>query len=528
MKKVLLTLISAILFTFTVSAQNPPDYWPTTEWKHASPESCGVNSELLLMILGNTDFDKLGLHSLVIIRKGYIVAEAYRYPYTRDTRHPVYSVTKSFVSTLIGIALDEGLLDNVSQKVLPFFPGRGTAINDKRKQALSLQDLLTMQSGMEWAEINLEYSDPKNTVNLMAIHPDWIDFVLSQPVQKEPGKTFNYNSGDCHLLTGILNKTTEGKAGEFAGEKLLAPLGITDYAWLKDPEGIITGGWGLAMKTEDMAKLGYLYLHKGEWEGRQIVSRQWVEEAIKPRTVSDMIMNRGKSYGYLWWLMDSDIYSAQGFGGQYIFVFPDKDLVIATTGNIDYRYIPEIYSLLMREIPDALLSDEPIQAAPKEAAELKRYLENLSEPEMNPLPAVPDFFKAARGSKFNFEKNPEGLISLTLTAVRSDEMEWELVQDGGGPTPFVFRFTSGLDNHYRESPADIPWYNGYFSGNRIPLVSRVTGVSAKSVTMETSLRGISGYSWLDTVEIRDTTLLFTRRNKSTGREITVKGSTGPR
>jgi CubicO group peptidase (beta-lactamase class C family) len=523
MRKALSILALSLLPLISGCAQSKPDYWPTDGWKRAVPETVGVDSGKLHASLESRDFDALGIHSIVVIRDGYIVAEAYRYPYSRETRHLIYSCTKSFTSALIGIALDEGLISGVDQKVLPFFPDNSSGKKDKRKEAMTLKDLLTMQSGLNWSEINLSYMDPGNSVNLMSASPDWIGYVLSTPMLVSPGRTFDYNSGASHLLAGILDKATGGKTEDFAREKLLTPMGITDYHWMKDPWGIPTGGWGLAMKTEDLAKLGYLYLNGGEWDGRQLVSRRWVGESVKRHTGSDMVFNRGYGYGYQWWIMGKNIYSAQGYGGQYVFVIPDKNMVIAVTGNIDYRQVTEIYRLLMTDIPAAAVSDKPLPANPEKAEALISWQTRLAEPERKPPVTIPEPIRGITGKPIRFDRNPWGFISMTLTAIRGDELDWVLVYDFDGTGAQNLVVTSGLDNCYRISQCDVPFYNDYFTDKRTPVLSRVKGSTANALSIESGYRGITMTHWTDTLEVQGKTVVLKRVLLYNSGSVTVKG-----
>jgi CubicO group peptidase (beta-lactamase class C family) len=294
--------------------------WPTDGWTSASPESQGMDSGKMAEMSQTTA--KLGLHSLIVIRHGVIVSETYYPPYTAETRHELYSVTKSFMSTLVGIAVDQGLL-TVDNLVLGFFPDHTFANLDARKQAMRVDDLLSMASGLDWAE-----GDP--TYQAMYRSDDWVQYVLDLPMAVDPGSKFLYCSGCSHILSAIV-QTASGKNGRtFAQENLFEPLGIA-FDWDADSQGIPIGGWGLQITPRDMAKLGYLYLHQGMWDGRQIVSPQWIKAATQKH--SD---NGGGGYGYQWWLQpDLGGYSALGRYGQTIFVQPELDLIVVTTAQVN-------------------------------------------------------------------------------------------------------------------------------------------------------------------------------------------------
>lgn len=300
------------------SPVNQSTPWPTAGWMSASPESQGMDSARLDEML--TAAKGLGLHSLLIVRHGLIVSETYYPPFTAETRHDMYSVTKSFISTLVGIAVDQELL-SVDDLALGFFPAQTFANLDPRKQAMTVDNLLTMSSGLNWVEGDPAYS-------AMYRSPDWSQYVLDLPMATDPGSRFVYCSGCSHVLSAILQAASGENTRDFAQENLFDPLGI-QVEWETDSQGIPIGGWGLQVTPRDMAKLGYLYLHQGMWEGRQIVSSEWVQSATQKQIETD-----GGGYGYQWWLNpDLGGYSAQGRYGQTIFVQPELDLVLVTTAH---------------------------------------------------------------------------------------------------------------------------------------------------------------------------------------------------
>ena len=267
----------------------------------------------------------LNLHSLLVIRNGYLVSETYFGSHQQDTRHETYSVTKSFVATLIGMAIDKGYIDGVEHRIVDFFPERTLANLDEQKEAMTLNDVLTMRSGLDWQEGDAAYG-------AMYRSPDWVQFMLDKPMVWPPGSQFNYCSGCSHLLSAILQQTTGMNTRDFAEEYLFEPMGVSNAVWDTDGAGIPIGGWGLQMTPREMAKLGHLYLHHGAWEGQQIVSASWVEEATKGHTKAEDEWG----YGYQWWTYPpAGAYAAWGLYGQTIFVIPESDLVVVTTAEMD-------------------------------------------------------------------------------------------------------------------------------------------------------------------------------------------------
>ena len=317
----------------TLSATNSTS-WPTEDWRSSSPEEQGMDTQKLAEMLTAVRERGLNLHSLLVIRHGYLVSETYFGSYDQATRHELYSCTKSFISTLIGIALDKGILSGTDQRLVNFFPGRTFANLDRQKRDMTLEDVLTMRTGLDWQE-----GDPA----IMALYqsPDWVQFMLDKPMIAEPGTGFNYCTGCSHLLSAILSQETGMNTRAFAEQYLFKPLGITNAKWDTDSQGIPIGGWGLQITPRDMAKLGYLYLRNGEWDGTQIVSANWVQNATQQHvdTGGDL------GYGYQWWIDPSlQAYTALGMDGQTIFVVPGYDLIIVTTAAMDGH--DEIFRLI--------------------------------------------------------------------------------------------------------------------------------------------------------------------------------------
>jgi CubicO group peptidase (beta-lactamase class C family) len=308
--------------SFTVT---PNIFWPTQGWHSSTPEEQGMDSSRLASMMEWIHQARLNLHSLLIIRHGTIVSETYFGSYHQNDLHQLYSCTKSFIATLFGIALDRGDIQSISRSVMDFFPGRTFANMDSQKQAMTLEDLLTMRSGLDWLEGD-------STLREMVMSPDWAKYVLDKPMVQAPGSLFNYCSGCSHVLSTVLQQATDMNLHEYAARNLFEPLGITHVQWESDPSGIPNGGWGMHLTPRDMAKLGYLYLHNGVWDGHQVVSTIWVQTATQKHTKTDGTLD----YGYLWWVLPSlNSYAALGLEGQTIFVDPKADLIVVTTAATD-------------------------------------------------------------------------------------------------------------------------------------------------------------------------------------------------
>jgi CubicO group peptidase (beta-lactamase class C family) len=295
----------------------------------SSPESQGMSAKGILDFANAVETDRLNLHSLMILRQGKVVAEGWWAPYAPDLKHTLYSLSKSFTSTAIGLAVAEGKL-KVDDKVVSFFPDEKPATVSANLAAMRVRDLLSMSTG----------HDKDTTGKLRESGSDnWVKSFLTQPVEHEPGTFFVYNSGATYMLSAIIQKLTGQTLLEYLKPRLFQPLVIEDADWEVDPNGINTGGWGLRVKTEDIAKFGQLYLQKGEYNGKRILPAAWVEEATRSH-----IMSKGSNrkpedddwqqgYGYQFWRCRNGAYRGDGAFGQYCIVMPKEDMVVAITSE---------------------------------------------------------------------------------------------------------------------------------------------------------------------------------------------------
>ena len=329
-------VVSTLILAVPIEAQSDRTVaiWPTLEWATLSPGTQGMNSTALEEVYDNVRNSGVGIRSLLVVRHGYLVAEEYFTPQLYDVNdtHILFSVTKSFVSCLIGIAIDMGFIHNTSQLLLDFFPNRTIANLDAWKEAITLEDVLMMRSGFQWDEDNyVEYND----FFAMRDSDDWAQYVLDRPMAHEPGSTFYYNSGNSHLLATIINVTTGRTPLDFADQYLFSRIGIGERFWTTDPLGINVGGSNLALTPQSMAKLGLLYLNNGTWNDQQIVSSEWVHSSNHgPTTPYSQI-----SYGYQWWIDDDNgWYSARGYNGQFIYVIEEHDIVVVFTSDTGEYY----------------------------------------------------------------------------------------------------------------------------------------------------------------------------------------------
>jgi CubicO group peptidase (beta-lactamase class C family) len=328
---------------------SPPDETPQDEYLVDSlpgyiDQPLELDKEKLAILVEDIEEGEYGkIHSLIIIHYDSLVLEEYFMGWTRHMRHPCNSVTKSFTSALIGIAVEQGYIDGADEKLLGFFPEYDDIENlDTRKESITLENVLTMTAGFEWDEVSTPYwdecgnLDPENDAVKAGTSDDEIKYMLDLPMSDYPGTKWNYNSGGTDLLSGIIRNKTGNSAEEFASENLFSALGITNWEWLKDSNGLTITSMGLYLHPVNMAMLGYLYLKNGALNGKQIVPENWVKESTSMKipvyipATDETVAN----YGYQWWLTkDGYTFYASGYGGQSIFVTPALNLIVVMTAD---------------------------------------------------------------------------------------------------------------------------------------------------------------------------------------------------
>ncbi len=353
---------------FCISLYITAPVWAQS-WETSTPDKEGVDTQILENIHQDIQSGKYGLidHFLVIRHGKIIVDHSYKqdyesiaagydtanfqfnydhpdwHPYYKSTNlHSLQSVTKSVTSALLGIAMDEGLIKSTDIQPMMMFNGYEQDM-DPRRLAITLEDLLTMRSGIQWDEMT-DYDD-NNSCIIMELKDDWIQFVLSQPMKTDPGTAFDYNSGVSVLLGKLVRIATGKRIDKWAEEKLFGPLGITEYDWKETPLGEMDTEGGLYLSAHDLAKVGYLFLQDGKWEGTQIISEEWVQKSTSPiiPDISPSNNRKDSGYGYQWWVPLNEngatkLFAGNGYGGQFLMVSPEHDLVVVFNGwNIHGR-----------------------------------------------------------------------------------------------------------------------------------------------------------------------------------------------
>ncbi len=257
--------------------------------------------------------------------------------YRKSDLHTLQSVTKSVTSALIGIAIGRGEIPGVEVPILRYFDAAAVASLDERKKRIVLRDLLTMTAGFKWDEDSVPYTDKANSCAAMEASADWARYVIDQPMEHDPGRVFRYSSGVSELLAHILLKATGRQADEYAMDHLFKPIGIERFYWKRTPTGLPDTEGGLYLTRSDLARFGSLYLHDGVWEGKRILPKGWVAETMRPRADPGMPGTPGVRYGYQWWLLPwgeakHSAWTCWGYGGQFLFVVPERDLIAVFNG----------------------------------------------------------------------------------------------------------------------------------------------------------------------------------------------------
>ncbi|WP_234906232.1 serine hydrolase [Rhizobium rhizogenes] len=419
--------------------------WPTKEWLTSTPEEQGMDSAALAKLVAygaRNSFD-----SLLVVRHGRIVTEAYYAPYTGDISHNLFSSTKAITATLLGMVYKDGLLDSLDHPVLDFFSDRQIANVDDRKKAITVQNLLDMTPGLDWDQ-GFE-GGKQQTMFDLARSSNWTQFILDRPMAHAPGEVFNYSNGNPDIVSAAITRLTGKPAEDYARERLFAPLGILDWHWERDPQGLSKGEGMLYLLPRDMAKIGYLYLRHGEWEGKQLLPSGWAD-ILDHRLVNVHASDDpNESYtNFIWVFPDRHAYMANGKNGQLIMVFPDLDAVVVTTARkqVDYK-------ALINAVSRAAKSDVALSSNPGAAAQLANVIGDVAVEKPTPVNPAPEIAAAISGKTYALSENAFGLKSFMLDLAQPHphfDVEFSLHYPAGSSVRYSFPI--GLDGFYRKGP----------------------------------------------------------------------------
>lgn len=383
-----------------VSTTSPA--WAGKPLPRSLPEAQGVDSGGLGRFVSELERRVDAVHSLMLVRHGKVVAEGYWAPYRAEDRHVMYSVTKSFTSTAIGFASQEGRL-SVDDTLLSHFPEHAPKKPDSNMQQMRLRDLLRMSTGHD--------QDPSEKVR-EAKQGAGVKAFLATRVADKPGTHFLYNSGGTYMLAAVVQKVSGQTVQEYLTPRLFEPLGIDTPTWAMSQEGINKGAGGLFLHTEDLAKFGQFYLQKGVWEGRQLLNQTWVSAATSLQTATggNPQSNWDHGYGYQFWRNKVQGFRADGAYGQFAMVLPELDTVVAiTSGTGDMGAVMDtVWESLLPALRPAALTPNP-----KGHARLQAQLAKLELPPQSGQPTGP-LSKQLAGEVYRLRKNELGLKSASL------------------------------------------------------------------------------------------------------------------
>lgn len=378
----------------------------THELPRTSPEQQGIASSAILQFIESLERQMHEVHSFMLLRHGSIVAEGWWSPYERNYPHMLFSVSKSFTATAVGIAISEGYFA-LDAQVLSFFPEEAPVEVNDYLAAMRVRDLLTMTTGHDtdtWG-----YMVERTNGN-------WLKGFFEVPILHAPGTHFLYNTGATYLLSAIVQKTTGMKLVNYLETRLFEPMGIRNATWEESPQGINSGGIGLSLKTEDIARFGQLYLQKGRWRDQQILPEGWVEAATSVQISNGNAAEQSdatQGYGYQFWRCRHGAYRGSGLFGQYCIVMPEQDAVLAITSGIDVFDSDQLLDLTWEQLLPAMQATVLLDT-PEAQNALTRKLSNLR------LPWVQGQMESSIGLRISGKTYKVDANALTIEAIALD------------------------------------------------------------------------------------------------------------
>jgi CubicO group peptidase (beta-lactamase class C family) len=459
-------ILSAVLISLVLAAcTNKPI---ENNLPRSTPEAEGVTSEAIIRFVEAADKNANEIHSFMFLRHGKVIAEGWWNPYRPELKHTMYSLSKSFTSTAIGFAVSEKLL-TVNDKVLSFFPEYVPDTIFTNLEQMTVKDLLTMSAGQ----------DPDPTYRVAGNTGSWPKTFIRTPVVYEPGTKFLYNSLATFMLSAIAQKVTGEKVIDYLKPRFFIPLGIDSIDWEINAQGINTGGWGLRLKTEDIARAGQFYLQKGKWNGKQLLAAEWIEEATSfkidqapnvPQAVKDS-SDWMQGYCYQFWRCRHNAYRGDGAYGQYMIVMPDFDAVIAITSQTDDMQ-KELNLVWKYLLPG--MKNEKLPVNDDAYSKLKAKLSSLAlKPDAKS--ATSQIGKEVSGKRFQFESNNQQVQSLMINA--SDTLVTLFMKKSN--TDYVLNFKPG---------------NWYLSETELPGPNLVPN---KNIDILRPFKVAGSFTWLD-------------------------------
>lgn len=384
-------------------APPPAEIWPTQGWTFSTPEAQGIDSDALAQALEWIRVKHLPVHSVFIERNGHAVLDAYFFPFRDHETHDFASVTKSVTSSVVGIVRGEGRLGDLNAPLSALLPDETRALGDPRKSTITLANLLSMTSGLD-----CNVMPGENLLLEMEHTPDWVSFMLNRPLVSPPGSRFQYCGAAFHTVSAIITRAAGQNGLDVARDHIFRPLGITNVAWPADPHGNSHGFADLELTPPDAARLGYLWLHRGRWEGTQIIPENYLEDAL----TAHASVQPGISYGYGFWLYPSHQpydFEANGRGGQRITVVPSENLVIViTSGGADANLVaPRLAAAVKANgpLPPDAAGDARLSAIQRDVARAPPAVQTT---------IIPEWAQHISERTYVLPDNPLGLHTLQL------------------------------------------------------------------------------------------------------------------
>ncbi|HEX3997946.1 MAG TPA: serine hydrolase [Pirellulales bacterium] len=403
MKKSTAFLLLAIALLAVAPFAAGPSIAVAAGLPRSSPEEQGVASAGILSFVDAADKNVEYMNSFMLLRHGHVVAEAWWAPYRAGAPHSLYSLSKSFTSTAVGLAISEGKL-SLDDEVLKFFPDDAPAHPGANLRSMRVRDLLRMQSGQQ--------TEPERTDS-----EPWTKTFLDHPVPFKPGTHFLYNTSGAYMLSAIVQKATGETVLDYLQPRLFEPLGIEHPTWEMSPQGISAGGFGLSIRTEDIARFGQLYLQRGKWNGKHLVPEAWVAAATSLETSngSNPKSDWDQGYGYQFWRCRHGAFRGDGAFGQYCIVMPEQDAVVAITSGV--KDMQAVLNLVWDKLLPAM-KDLPLPPDGDAQAKLQERLKTLSIPPQTGSAAAADVF----GKTYEFPANAHNLEANRLEKGENGEV----------------------------------------------------------------------------------------------------------
>jgi CubicO group peptidase (beta-lactamase class C family) len=421
-----------------------------------TPESQGISSQAISDFLKAIDASGIQWHSFMLLRHGNVVAEGWWKPFDANYKHTLYSLSKSFTSTAIGLLVKEGRL-KVDDPVISFFADELPAEQSDNLKKMKVKHLLTMNTGHAVDTLPKLRDETGKT---------WTKTFLEQPVEFEPGTHFLYNTGATYMLGAIVYKVSGQILEKFLAPKLFQPLGIEGYDWETSPQGLNTAGYGLRIKTEDIARFGQLYLQKGKWNGKEILPEAWVNEATSYQTKSqEGNGDWAQGYGYQFWRCKPGFYRGDGAFGQYCIVMPGQDAVLAITSESwdMQKSMTTAWENLLPAMKDDSLTDNQI-----DFAALKKELKSLVLPVIKGIGGS-SLSSQYNGKKYRLDDNEYGATTMQLKF--SSDSCTLITKTAKGETSIQFGWENWITN---KNTIAYP----YPVAGRIHMPSKIAGAAA--------------------------------------------------